>query len=139
MFQQMVFGAIISSKTDAAIVGQSYVNMSKSLDYICPMIYPSHYADGAYGIKYPDLEPYYLILKSLEQSASVLMLLKKDNHKAVVRPWLQDFTASWVPTIRNMEQKKSVHKYKHCMTQVTKSGFYGMEKIIYKRRLNKKK
>lgn len=90
-----VFGAIINSETDAGIVGQNYPQMSRSLDYICPMIYPSHYANGVYGIEYPDTEPYNLILKALEDSKGKLAA-DKTPHQAVVRPWLQDFTATWV-------------------------------------------
>lgn len=91
-----VYGAIIDSKVDANIVGQDYIQMSKYLDYICPMIYPSHYADGAYGIKYPDLEPYNLILQVLKKSEEQLKPIKDDNQKVIVRPWLQDFTAVWL-------------------------------------------
>lgn len=91
-----VYGAIISSSVDAKIVGQSYVEMSKYLDYICPMIYPSHYGDGYYGIDYPDTQPYELILGALQSSSEALDQIEKGEHKAVVRPWLQDFTASWL-------------------------------------------
>ena len=70
--------------------------MAKYLDYICPMVYPSHYAYGAYGIEYPDLEPYQLILKSMEASKKVLDEIPEGEHKAIVRPWLQDFTATWI-------------------------------------------
>jgi hypothetical protein len=91
-----VYGTIIDSKIDAEIVGQSYVQMSKYLDYISPMIYPSHYADGSYGIQHPDLEPYNLILKSLQKSANALDEISESTNKAVVRPWLQDFTAVWL-------------------------------------------
>lgn len=38
-----VFGTIIGSDIDAQAVGQVYTEMAKHLDYICPMIYPSHY------------------------------------------------------------------------------------------------
>ncbi|HEX3078749.1 MAG TPA: putative glycoside hydrolase [Lachnospiraceae bacterium] len=91
-----VFGAIISSEVDADIVGQSYVDMAKYLDYICPMIYPSHYANGSYDIKNPDLEPYELIKKALEDSKSILEASGNQEHQAIVRPWLQDFTATWL-------------------------------------------
>lgn len=91
-----VYGAIIDSDTDAKIVGQDYKEMAKYLDYICPMVYPSHYAYGSYGIEYPDLEPYQLILKSMEASRKVLDEIPEGEHKAIVRPWLQDFTATWV-------------------------------------------
>ena len=91
-----VYGAIINSAIDAKIVGQSYVEMSKYLDYICPMIYPSHYGDGYYGIDYPDTQPYELIMGALESSRTSLDQIEEGEHRAIVRPWLQDFTASWL-------------------------------------------
>lgn len=91
-----VYGAIISSSVDAKIVGQSYLEMSRYLDFICPMIYPSHYGDGYYGIQYPDTQPYELIMGALKSSNDILNEIPEKEHKAVVRPWLQDFTASWL-------------------------------------------
>ncbi|MBR4343122.1 MAG: putative glycoside hydrolase [Lachnospiraceae bacterium] len=91
-----VYGAIISSSTDARIVGQSYFNMAKYLDYICPMVYPSHYGDGYYGLDYPDTHPYELVYHALMDSKKVLYMIDPEENKAEVRPWLQDFTASWV-------------------------------------------
>lgn len=92
-----VFGGIITSTIDQKNVGQSYVEMSKYLDYICPMIYPSHYANGYYGIDYPDTEPYKMMYYALRDSVKVLSVIDGENgNKADVRPWLQDFTASWV-------------------------------------------
>lgn len=89
-----VYGTIIDSKVDAEIVGQDYKEMAKYLDYICPMIYPSHYQNGSYGIDYPDLKPYDLILNALNKSRTVLG--EDKNKTAVVRSWLQDFTATWL-------------------------------------------
>ena len=91
-----VYGTIISSSIDAGLVGQDYVEMSKYLDYICPMIYPSHYGEGNYGIKYPDLEPFNLIRKVMTASKTKLDQIPAGEHRAIVRPWLQDFTASWI-------------------------------------------
>lgn len=90
-----VYGAIISSRTDEEIVGQNYYQMASGLDYICPMIYPSHYSDGAYQIDYPDTKPYELISSALEDSRKT-MENNMTEHQAVVRPWLQDFTATWL-------------------------------------------
>ena len=70
--------------------------MAQHLDYICPMIYPSHYADGSYGIDYPDLEPYKLILMALSKSKQELRKIPEGTHVAKVRSWLQDFTAPWI-------------------------------------------
>lgn len=91
-----VYGTIINSSVDAALVGQNYVEMAKYLDYICPMIYPSHFGEGNYGIKYPDLEPYNIINKVLTVSQEKLNEIPEGEHRAIVRPWLQDFTASWI-------------------------------------------
>lgn len=101
-----VYGTIIDSQIDAKIVGQSYVQMSKYLDYISPMIYPSHYADGTYGIKHPDMEPYNLILKSLNKSVSALKKIEDTKSKADVRPWLQDFTAVWLDNHKSYGEKE---------------------------------
>ncbi len=91
-----VFGAIITSKRDGEIVGQDYRQMVKKLDYISPMVYPSHYGKGSFGIEYPDLSPYDIILGAMEASSDVIKQNPREERKAIVRPWLQDFTASWL-------------------------------------------
>ena len=52
-----VFGTIIRSGQDAQAVGQDYGEMAGRVDYLCPMIYPSHYGDGSFGIEHPDTQP----------------------------------------------------------------------------------
>ena len=97
-----VFGAIIGGGIDSDNVGQSYGNMAASLDYICPMIYPSHYADGNFGIEHPDTQPYDTILAALQGSKADLRSYAENGaHQAVVRPWLQDFTASYLQNYIN--------------------------------------
>lgn len=92
-----VFGTIIGSREDAQAVGQVYQEMALHLDYICPMIYPSHYGDGNFGISHPDMEPYRTIRGALKLSKQELESVKEEGkHRAVVRPWLQDFTASYL-------------------------------------------
>ncbi len=92
-----VYGAIIRSKLDAELTGQNYVEMSRYLDYICPMVYPSHYANGYNGISVPDAKPYDLLFSELQSSAKqIAEIAKEQDTYADVRPWLQAFTASWV-------------------------------------------
>lgn len=91
-----VFGTIITSKVDAEIVGQDYRELIKHLDYICPMIYPSHYGEGSFGIAHPDLQPYDLILEVMQYSNMIISEIPRNERMAEVRPWLQDFTASWL-------------------------------------------
>jgi len=110
-----VFGTIITSDLDAGIVGQNYLEMAKIMDFICPMVYPSHYNPGSLGLTYPDLEPYELVKRSLEKSRELLDQIPKGEHRAVVRAWLQDFTAPWVKPHQTYgvkqlkEQKKAVY------------------------------
>ncbi|MDO5416679.1 MAG: putative glycoside hydrolase [Lachnospiraceae bacterium] len=98
-----VFGAVIGGGTDAELVGQDYGEMAGVLDYICPMIYPSHYGDGNFGIAHPDTEPYQTIYaalggskRDLEGYLASASLASREAKAAVVRPWLQDFTASYL-------------------------------------------
>ncbi|MBP5159213.1 MAG: putative glycoside hydrolase [Lachnospiraceae bacterium] len=111
-----VYGAIISSQLDAKIVGQSYRQMASYLDYICPMVYPSHYGDGYYNLDHPDLHPYELVSGAMGDSKKVLSTMPTDENKAQVRPWLQDFTASWLRYHKEygknevLDQKKAVYE-----------------------------
>lgn len=110
-----VYGVVIDSERDQKIVGQDYVELSKYLDYISPMVYPSHYGPYNYNIPIPDAEPYRLVLTAMQASRKVMAgymteneeeeeysmedlaaLEPMDGIKAKVRPWLQDFTATWV-------------------------------------------
>ena len=92
-----VFGAVMGGGIDSDTVGQSYGDMANQLDYICPMIYPSHYGDGNFGIEHPDTQPYDTILAALQLSREDLSGYETEGQdQASVRPWLQDFTASYL-------------------------------------------
>lgn len=101
-----VYGTIIDNAGDRDIVGQDYATMAAKLDFICPMIYPSHYGAGVYRIDVPDAEPYRTVTAALNASRTVLGQYGHDTIYATlqdgmptnsrVRPWLQAFTATWV-------------------------------------------
>lgn len=93
-----VFGTIIRSQIDSRSVGQSYSQMASVLDYICPMVYPSHYAKGSFGLDSPDTAPYEAIRGALQRSRSELSRAQAESagRQAIVRPWLQSFTATWL-------------------------------------------
>lgn len=94
-----VFGTIICNESDGELIGQNYVEMAKHCDYICPMIYPSHYVNDAYGIDVPDAKPYELIYAAVadgEERLRAVREAEKEIHIAKQRPWLQAFTATWV-------------------------------------------
>lgn len=88
-----VFGAIITNPIDAEYVGQDFVQLAQIVDKICPMVYPSHYAPNAFGLAVPDSQPYETVNTALKYASSSLFGFENAN---CVRPWLQDFTATWV-------------------------------------------
>ena len=91
-----VFGTIIGSETDVQTVGQDYTALGQTVDAISPMVYPSHYANGVFGLKVPDAHPYETVSTAMQGSAEELQEIP-EAERAVVRPWLQAFTATWVP------------------------------------------
>ncbi|MBD0384368.1 putative glycoside hydrolase [Paenibacillus sp. WST5] len=91
-----VFGLTTSSDNDMGI-GQDWSMISKQVHYISPMLYPSHYSSGVYGVKSPDLQPYSIISKAIRDAKTKNEQLMKTNSEiAEIRPWYQDFTATWV-------------------------------------------
>jgi hypothetical protein len=81
-----VFGQTTTDDTGMGI-GQHISLMADKVDYVCPMMYPSHYYRGVYGIKDPNRDPYRTIHRALGELAGPLRGLE-----AKVRPYLQDFS-----------------------------------------------
>ena len=79
-----VYGVVIDSEEDQQIVGQNYVEMSRSLDAISPMIYPSHYGPYNYQIPVPDAQPYDTVLAAVQASKMVLAGLDPKTGKKPV-------------------------------------------------------
>lgn len=75
-------------------IGQDFVKISKNVDIISPMVYPSHYTAGWFGSPVPDKAPYQTIKGSMEDTHKKLDEL--GEQKPIIRPWIQDFTASWL-------------------------------------------
>lgn len=79
-----IFGIVSIGAGDQGI-GQALETVAEPFDLICPMVYPSHFAKGEYGIKDPNSSPYAIVLKSLQD-------YRKRLPEKAVRPWLQDFS-----------------------------------------------
>jgi hypothetical protein len=80
-----IFGYTAFNTNDTDI-GQRIEEISVSLDYICPMVYPSGYHLGIPGVRNPVLNPYEIVKESVR-----LTRQRSQNPAAQVRPWLQDF------------------------------------------------
>ena len=86
-----IFG-YAATLTEAPGIGQNFSKISENVDVISSMIYPSHWT-SYFGISKPDLEPYKLVAEYAKVENEVLGKLE---NQPVSRPWLQDFTASWL-------------------------------------------
>ncbi|HEY4553014.1 MAG TPA: putative glycoside hydrolase [Bacillaceae bacterium] len=77
---------------EAPGIGQNFTKISEHVDVISSMIYPSHWT-SYFGIAKPDLEPYKLVREYAKVEKKKLAELKTPP---ISRPWLQDFTASYL-------------------------------------------
>ncbi len=99
-----VFGLTGFAPNDMGI-GQHIDGMSKHLDYLCPMVYPSTFAAGSGGIAIPSAEPYQIVYWSLGYFQKRL----QDVPNVQIRPWLQAYQdyAFKVPyTVHEMREQR---------------------------------
>ncbi len=74
-------------------------------DFICPMVYPSHYPDGFENFSNPAAYPYEIIKINLEKGQKRLI-----EGGAKIRPWLQDFDMGAIYDKRMINlQKQAVY------------------------------
>jgi hypothetical protein len=79
-----VFG-IAADRPDA--VGQDIPRIARHVDYVAPMLYPSHWVPGEYNVKNPNKQPFDIVKAALADFQA-----KMAGTGARLVPWLQDFT-----------------------------------------------
>jgi len=98
-----LFGLVTANYDDLGI-GQHLEDAFPYFDAIAPMVYPSHYRTGSFGITEPAKHPYEIIKKSMDIATmrwnkynAGLMAAQASNTPQTIekiakfRPWLQDF------------------------------------------------
>jgi hypothetical protein len=85
------FGLVTSFADDQGI-GQHLEEMSAGVDYLSPMVYPSHYIPGNLGLANPNAMPYQTVFRSMND-AKARWAKAGLTGRVGMRPWLQDF--SW--------------------------------------------
>ncbi len=96
-----IFGLTTISSSDLGI-GQVLEDFIPYFDYICPMVYPSHYASGFQGYQNPAKYPYEVVYHSMKMAKERIdnfynLFGEKEEEdfsqikKTKLRPWLQDF------------------------------------------------
>jgi hypothetical protein len=78
------FGFILTNKQDGGI-GQNLETIVENVDFISPMVYPSHYTNGSFGYQNPNKHPYEVITAALTDA------LDRGVDKDKIRPFLQGF------------------------------------------------
>ncbi|MBM3684726.1 MAG: hypothetical protein FJW83_09360 [Actinobacteria bacterium] len=72
-------------------IGQPIDRFAKVLDYVAPMVYPSHYNSGECGVASPVRQPYDIVRCSLADFRTVMA-----GSGSSLVPWLQDFSLGGV-------------------------------------------
>lgn len=117
-----IFGLATIDTWDDLGIGQVIEDAYQYFDYVCPMVYPSHYAAGTLNYKNPADHPYEVIKYSMDKALSRLTANGKEQianssssvgtsskplaishtpYRAKLRPWLQvfDLGAVYTPTM----------------------------------------
>jgi hypothetical protein len=79
-----VFGVAATRPSEVA---QPVHRMATQLDYVAPMVYPSHWREGEYDVANPNAQPYEIVRRSLRDFTRDVR-----GTGARVVPWLQDFS-----------------------------------------------
>lgn len=100
-----VFGLTATAKDDMGI-GQRWERIIQHVDVISPMMYPSHYTNGAYGIANPESNPYQLVTEGLQDAIEKNSRIQsKGRHVAKIRPWYQDFDVKVPYTLKQVQEQ----------------------------------
>jgi len=83
-----IFG-LTSSATGDLGIGQVWEDFITVADVVLPMVYPSHYYRGSYGLAWPNGEPYRVVRNALREAIERSRPFAKS---AMIRPFLQAFT-----------------------------------------------
>ena len=83
-----IFGLTASATGDLGI-GQVWEDFITVADVVLPMVYPSHYYRGSYGLAVPNAEPYRVVRNALMEA---IERSRPFANAATIRPYLQAFT-----------------------------------------------
>ncbi|MDQ4129574.1 MAG: putative glycoside hydrolase [Actinomycetota bacterium] len=79
----------LQGQGDGDGTGQLFEDVISEVDYVSPMVYPSHYYAGNYGLSKPEANPYEVVSRAMDEGMGRI-----DGYRARMRPWLEDFSLS---------------------------------------------
>ena len=89
-------------------IGQVPKRIAPYLDALYPMVYPSHYSSGEYGIQEPDAYPGRTVARALLDFRRQL----KGRHTTLI-PWLQDFSLGHPYTLIEVTDQIAAARRQH--------------------------
>lgn len=118
-----------TEREDDMNIGQQIEDAALYFDYVCPMVYPSHYPSGYLNLANPAAHPYEVISHSIKKGQESLnpnqeiiektinengeevetKTIKTIPYRAKIRPWLQAFNmgAVYTPAMIDAQIKAS--------------------------------
>lgn len=99
-----LFGIVMVTKVDIAVLGQDMHTALETFDYVAPMIYPSHFYAGTAGFQKPAQHPGEIIDYSMRLGIQIADEVASSTGQATstirakYRPWYQDFDMGGVYT-----------------------------------------
>lgn len=82
-----MFGIVVWDSISGRLIGQNVREISKYVDAIYPMPYPSHFGRGWGGHANPADEPYFFV----QETAKKFLEQRAPESTTEIRPWLQGF------------------------------------------------
>jgi hypothetical protein len=89
-------------------IGQLPRRVSAYVDAVYPMVYPSHYGPGEYGIAQPDDRPGLVVSRSLSDFRREL-----EGRRTRLTPWLQDFSLGRSYTLQDVRAQIAAARRYH--------------------------
>ncbi|MCX6740011.1 MAG: putative glycoside hydrolase [Candidatus Parcubacteria bacterium] len=119
-----------TERSDDMNIGQQIEDAALYFDYVCPMVYPSHYPSGYLNLKNPAANPYEVITQAMKKGTESIQPVTKEiieksmdengqaieikkeittTYRAKIRPWLQAFNmgAVYTPAMIDAQIKAS--------------------------------
>lgn len=124
-----LFG-LTTVNSDGLGIGQVIEDAYEYFDYVCPMVYPSHYAVGFIGFDNPADHPFEVVAYSMAKAK-----IKLEGYNSKIRPWLQDFNLGAIygteKVYLQIEAVKKILTDKYCGYMIwSPTNWYNEEAIM---------
>jgi hypothetical protein len=83
-----IFG-LVTTVNGPLEIGQQWEKLAPVTDVLLPMVYPSHYPRGSFGVDRPNADPYTIVHTAIKRARERNEALGLTGER--VRPWLQAF------------------------------------------------